>query len=407
MRTDRAMLFVIDGSRALAKAIRAKIGARAMIQRCQVHTKRNVEDHLPDEMKRNAGRTISAAYESGNAVRAKRMLEVLERKHPSAAASLREGLEETLTVMRIDLEASLARILSTTNAIEFINGRIRRTTRNVAKWDGGTMVMRWLAVAVIEASKTFRKLRGHTGMPKLVAALRAHDAKDSGRRPPTSWSRTSRRRALRLRPVCPPLPLRSRWSRFLPRGARRRGASRSAKSTKHSSGLGCTGCLRRATHGERAWCRARRNRRQDAARHPRKEEHEFRGRGESRARGRRRLAHRAARAGAVRAAWDGRGGARRDRSGCADVDAPRNGCGVAAGPEHPLHRALGPTPSRRALRAASRVDRATLLRRAFDVDVTRCTGCASRMTVAVVTAPASIDRLLAALRSARDPPVAA
>ena len=79
--------------------------------------------------------------------------------------------------MGLDLEASLARTLSTTNPIEFINGRIRRTTRNVAKWDGGTMVMRWLAIAVIEASKTFRKLRGHKGMPKLVAALRAHDAK--------------------------------------------------------------------------------------------------------------------------------------------------------------------------------------------------------------------------------------
>jgi len=181
VRTDRAMLFVIDGSKALAKAIRAKFGTRALIQRCQVHKKRNVEDHLPEDMKRNAGRTISAAYQSGNAVRAKRMLEglarQLERKHPSAAASLREGLDETLTVMRFDLQTHLARTLSTTNPIEFINGRIRKTTSNVARWDGGEMVLRWLAVALVEASKTFRKLRGHKGMPKLVAALRAHDAK--------------------------------------------------------------------------------------------------------------------------------------------------------------------------------------------------------------------------------------
>jgi putative transposase len=181
MRTDRAMLFVIDGSKALAKEIRAKFGARALIQRCQVHKKRNVEDHLPDDIKRNAGRTISAAYQSGDAARAKRMLESLarqlERKHPSAAASLREGLDETLTVMRLDLSAPLARTLSTTNPIEFINGRIRRTTHNVARWDGGEMVLRWLAVALLEASKTFRKLRGHKGMPKLVAALRAHDMK--------------------------------------------------------------------------------------------------------------------------------------------------------------------------------------------------------------------------------------
>jgi putative transposase len=181
VRTDRAMLFVIDGSKALAKAIRAKFGTRALIQRCQVHKKRNVEDHLPEDMKRNAGRTISAAYQSGNATRAKRMLEglarQLERKHPSAAASLREGLDETLTVMRFDLPERLARTLSTTNPIEFLNGRIRKTTHNVAKWNGGEMVLRWLAVSLVEASKTFRKLRGHAGMPKLIAALRAHDAK--------------------------------------------------------------------------------------------------------------------------------------------------------------------------------------------------------------------------------------
>lgn len=181
VRTDRTMLFVIDGSKALAKAIRAKFGPRALIQRCQVHKKRNVEDHLPEGMKRNAGRTISAAYQSGNATRAKRMLEglarQLERKHPSAAASLREGLDETLTVMGFDLPERLARTLSTTNPIEFLNGRIRRTTHNVAKWKGGEMVLRWLAVALAEASKTFRKLRGHKGMPKLVAALRTHDAK--------------------------------------------------------------------------------------------------------------------------------------------------------------------------------------------------------------------------------------
>jgi putative transposase len=181
VRTDRAMLFVIDGSKALTKAIRAKFGTHALIQRCQVHKKRNVEDHLPEEMKRHAGRALSAAYQSGNATRAKRMLEglarQLERKHPSAAASLREGLDETLTVMRFELPEGLARTLSTTNPIEFLNGRIRKTTHNVARWEGGEMVLRWLAVSLVEASKTFRRLRGYSGMPKLIAALRAHDAK--------------------------------------------------------------------------------------------------------------------------------------------------------------------------------------------------------------------------------------
>ncbi len=179
MRTDRSMLFVIDGGKAMAKAIRSVVGAKAIIQRCQVHKRRNVEDHLPEEMKKSVGRTISAAYHSDSAPRAKRMLEglarQLEKKYPAAAGSLREGLDETLTVLRFGLPPWLARTLATTNPIEFINGRIRKTTHNVTKWESGEMVLRWLSLALDEASKTFRKLRGYKGMPKLVAALRAHD----------------------------------------------------------------------------------------------------------------------------------------------------------------------------------------------------------------------------------------
>jgi transposase-like protein len=179
LRTDRSMLFVIDGSKGLSKAIRAVYGKRAIIQRCQVHKRRNVEDHLPEDMRKNIGRTISTAYKCGDAARAKRMLEALarqlERKHPSAAASLREGLDETLTVLRFGLPHGLMRTLATTNPIEFLNSRIRKTTHNVTRWDG-TMVLRWVALAADEASKTFRKLRGYVAMPKLVAALRDHDA---------------------------------------------------------------------------------------------------------------------------------------------------------------------------------------------------------------------------------------
>jgi transposase-like protein len=179
MRADRSMLFVIDGGKALRKAIRDVFLERAVVQRCQVHKRRNVEDHLPEEMKKSVGHTISMAYKSADAVRAKRMLESLarqlEKKHPSAASSLREGLDETLTVMRMKLPAGLSRTLSTTNPIEFINGRIRKTTHNVAKWDSGEMVRRWLALALGEVSKTFRKVREYKSMPALVAALRAHD----------------------------------------------------------------------------------------------------------------------------------------------------------------------------------------------------------------------------------------
>lgn len=180
LRNDRSRLFVIDGSKALVAAIRKTFGRHALIQRCQVHKRRNVEDHLPDSMKKQVGRTMTAAYRCGQFERAKRMLNALakqlEKKHPSAAASLREGLDETLTVLRFGLPSGLERTLSTTNAIEFVNGRIRKKTHNVTKWDGGTMVLRWVAVALVETSKTFRKLRGHIGMPKLLAALRDHDA---------------------------------------------------------------------------------------------------------------------------------------------------------------------------------------------------------------------------------------
>jgi transposase-like protein len=180
VRTNRTMLFVVDGGKALCKAIRAVFGARALIQRCQVHKRRNVEDHLPEGMRKNVSRTISTAYRCADAARAKRMLEALarqlERKHPAAAGSLREGLDETLTVLRFGLPDGLMRTLATTNPIEFLNSRIRKTTHNVTRWEGGEMVLRWLSVAFVEASKTFRKLRGYQGMPKLVAGLRAHDA---------------------------------------------------------------------------------------------------------------------------------------------------------------------------------------------------------------------------------------
>ncbi len=181
VRSDRSLLVVIDGSKAMAKAARAVFGARALIQRCQVHKKRNVTEHLPEDVARRVGATITAAYRSASPERAKRMLEAqakqLERSYPSAAASLCEGLDETLTVARLGLTGWLARTLSTTNTIEFVNGRIRVHQHNVSRWKNGEMVLRWTIAALDEASKTFRRLRGHRDMPKLVAALRAHDAK--------------------------------------------------------------------------------------------------------------------------------------------------------------------------------------------------------------------------------------
>jgi putative transposase len=184
MRTDRTILVVIDGSKALAKAVRDVFGDRALVQRCQVHKRRNVEDQLPERMKKTIGPAISAAYRSANAERAKRILlglaRQLERSHPGAAASLREGLDETLTVLHLGLVPSLTRTLATTNPLENVNNQLRRITRRVKRWRDGSMVVRWIAAALGDVAKGFRKLRGYKGMPALVAALRARDAKLDG-----------------------------------------------------------------------------------------------------------------------------------------------------------------------------------------------------------------------------------
>jgi putative transposase len=178
--TKRTMLVVIDGSKALAKAVRDTFGKRALIQRCQVHKKRNVLEHLPERQRSATDATMTTAYKCRDPKRALEMLNKLarqlERKHPSAAASLREGVEETLTVLSFGLIDSLERTLVTTNPIENLNSVLRRIHHNVKRWQDGTMVLRWVAIGLQEATKGFRRLKGHEGMPKLVAALRAHDA---------------------------------------------------------------------------------------------------------------------------------------------------------------------------------------------------------------------------------------
>jgi putative transposase len=177
--TSRSTLVVIDGSKALAKAVREVFGKRAMIQRCQIHKKRNVLEHLPERRREATGAILATAYHCRDLKRALEMLNKLarqlERKHPSAAASLREGLEETLTVLSFGLLDALERTLTTTNAIENLYSVLRRIHHNVKRWQDGTMVLRWVAIALEEATKGFRRLKGHEGMPRLVAALRAHD----------------------------------------------------------------------------------------------------------------------------------------------------------------------------------------------------------------------------------------
>ena len=179
LRTDRSLLVILDGSKALGKAVREMFGDAAIVQRCQVHKLRNVLDYLPDRQRPWVKAILHRAYNSETVARATRLLDDLARRldtdHPSAAESVREGLEETLTIIGFGLSDSLRRSLSTTNAAESLISRTRHVKRNVKRWRGGQMVLRWAAAGVLEAVKGFRRVKGHKEMPTLVAALRARD----------------------------------------------------------------------------------------------------------------------------------------------------------------------------------------------------------------------------------------
>jgi len=176
---DHALLVVIDGSKALRKAVADVFGTRALVQRCQEHKLRNVVDQLPEDMRKTVRRAMQDAYRSRDVGRAKKRLMNLHRSldghHPGAAASLVEGLDETLTVVALDLSPLLERTLATTNPIENVMGTVRRVSRNVKRWRDGQMMLRWVAAALLEGEHNFRRVKGHKGIPRLLAALREHD----------------------------------------------------------------------------------------------------------------------------------------------------------------------------------------------------------------------------------------
>lgn len=178
LRTDRSLLVILDGSKALHKAVTQTFGPAALIHRCHVHKLRNILEHLPEGQRPWVRAIVARAYKAEVAT-ARRLLQDLARRledrHPSAAASVREGLEETLTILTLGLSDRLQQSLATTNAIESLISRTRHVKRNVKRWSGGQMVLRWTAAAILEAVKGFRRLKGHKDMPKLVAALRARD----------------------------------------------------------------------------------------------------------------------------------------------------------------------------------------------------------------------------------------
>ena len=176
--TTGGVLFVLDGAKALAAAVHKVFGSAALIQRCTVHKRRNVADHLPEAEAELIDRKLIRAFthpDPALGLRAARDLATsLDRTHPSAAASIREGLEEMFTVRRLGLSESLERTLTTTNPIESMISITRTTQRNVKNWKDAAMARRWTAAGMLVAETQFRRIKGHRDMPLLVAALARH-----------------------------------------------------------------------------------------------------------------------------------------------------------------------------------------------------------------------------------------
>ena len=175
--STRPILIGIDGAKALRAAV-VRVFDHPVIQRCQLHKLRNVADKLPDHLASTVTKRMRAAYHADSALAAEAQLEALakelERTHPGAAASLREGLSETLTVLRLGVPPTLARTLRSTNSIASMISICRTHSTNVKNWQNGTMALRWCAAGMAEASNQFRRVNGHLHLPALRTALDAH-----------------------------------------------------------------------------------------------------------------------------------------------------------------------------------------------------------------------------------------
>ena len=171
---ERRRLFVIDGSKALRKAIDDVFGQQHPVQRCQAHKRRNVISYLPKEMQGEVSAVLRAAWKlepKEGMARLRTQIEWLERSHPKAAASLREGLEETFTIARLGLSPMLRKCLTTTNIIESSLSGVEGRTGRVTRWRSGEMALRWVAAAALETERNFRKIMGHQALWMLKAVL--------------------------------------------------------------------------------------------------------------------------------------------------------------------------------------------------------------------------------------------
>jgi putative transposase len=173
--TTQGVLCVLDGSKALRKAVRDVLGERCPVQRCVRHKERNVTEHLPEADRAGVRRRLRSAWDEADHGRALDRLEQLaaelERSHPGAAASLREGMAETLTLTRLGITGSLRRTLVSTNPIESMIECVRRSARNVKRWQSGEMTLRWTAAGMLEAERQFRRIIGYQQLAKLAVAI--------------------------------------------------------------------------------------------------------------------------------------------------------------------------------------------------------------------------------------------
>jgi transposase-like protein len=171
---EQGMLFVLDGSKALRKAVRSVFGD-VPVQRCLWHKERNVLGHLPERDRPSIKARMRRAWRETDYPRAleqlQRLADELEHTHPGAAGSLREGMQETLTVIGLGIKGKLRRTLESTNPCESMIDTVRTTQRNVKHWSSGEMGLRWTAAGMLEAERQFRKVIGYTDLPRLAIAI--------------------------------------------------------------------------------------------------------------------------------------------------------------------------------------------------------------------------------------------
>jgi len=175
LESERKMLVVLDGAKALRKAVSMVLGEQGLVQRCRIHKLRNVLDQLPEEKKAQTGWRLRSAWAKKDPKAAEKELrqtaQWLEATWPVAAASLLEGLAETLTVQNLNLPPMLCRILSNTNLIENCFSQAAHRTRQVKRWDGPKMILRWTAAALLAAEKNFRRIKGCEQLSLLEKVL--------------------------------------------------------------------------------------------------------------------------------------------------------------------------------------------------------------------------------------------